>query len=242
MELIPAVDLRQGKCVRLYQGDYDKETVFSLDPAAMALKWQEQGAKRLHVVDLDGAAEGKLSNEPAIKEILRAVQLQVQIGGGIRQIETIYKLLSLGASRVILGTVAIEEPELVTEACHRFGEGIIISIDAKDGYVKTRGWRQDSALPATELVQKMADLGSRRFIYTDISRDGTLTGPNFQATAELVRQTDLPVIAAGGISTLAHLERLSQLGVEGAIIGRALYTGDIDLKVALETCTSVKGT
>lgn len=233
MEIIPALDLRQGKCVRLYQGDYDKETVFSHEPVAIALRWQAQGAKRLHLIDLDGAAEGRLCNEAAIKEILKAVTFQVQIGGGIRQLETIYKLLSLGASRVILGTAAIEDTELVTEACRRFGESIVIAIDAEDGYVKSHGWRKGSSTTAEELVNRMADLGARRFIYTDISRDGTLTEPNFDAIANLVAQTSLPIIASGGISNIAQLKRLAQSGVEGAIVGRALYTGDVDLKEAL---------
>jgi phosphoribosylformimino-5-aminoimidazole carboxamide ribotide isomerase len=232
MEIIPALDLRQGKCVRLYQGDYAKETVFSHEPVAIALRWQAQGAKRLHLIDLDGAAEGRLCNEPTIKEILKAVTLQVQIGGGIRQLETIYKLLSLGASRVILGTAAIEDRELVTEACRRFGESIVIAIDAEDGYVKSHGWRQGSTITAEELINRMADLGARRFIYTDISRDGTLTEPNFDAIANLVSETSLPIIASGGISNIAQLKRLAQTGVEGAIVGRALYTGDIDLEEA----------
>ena len=232
MEIIPALDLRQGKCVRLYQGDYGKETVFSHEPVAIALRWQAQGAKRLHLIDLDGAAEGKLCNEPTIKEILKAVTLQVQIGGGIRQLETIYKLLSLGASRVILGTAAIEDRELVTEACRRFGESIAIAIDAEDGYVKSHGWRKGSTITAEELINRMADLGARRFIYTDISRDGTLTEPNFDAIANLVAQSSLPIIASGGISNIAQLKRLAQIGVEGAIVGRALYTGDVDLEEA----------
>jgi len=232
MEIIPALDLRQGKCVRLYQGDYGKETVFSHEPVAVALRWQAQGAERLHLIDLDGAAEGKLCNEPTIKEILKAVTLQVQIGGGIRQLETIYKLLSLGTSRVILGTAAIEDRELVTEACRRFGENTVIAIDAEDGYVKSHGWRKGSTTTAEELINRMADLGARRFIYTDISRDGTLTEPNFDAIANLVSQTSLPIIASGGISTIAQLKRLAQIGVEGAIVGRALYTGDVDLKEA----------
>jgi phosphoribosylformimino-5-aminoimidazole carboxamide ribotide isomerase len=200
---------------------------------AIALRWQAQGAKRLHLIDLDGAAEGRLCNEAAIKEILKAVTFQVQIGGGIRQLETIYKLLILGASRVILGTAAIEDTELATEACRRFGESIVIAIDAEDGYVKSHGWRKGSSTTAEELVNRMADLGARRFIYTDISRDGTLTEPNFDAIAKLVAQTSLPIIASGGISNIAQLKRLAQSGVEGAIVGRALYTGDVDLKGAL---------
>ncbi len=232
MEIIPALDLRQGKCVRLYQGDYGKETVFSHEPVDVALRWQAQGAERLHLIDLDGAAQGRLCNEPTIKEILKAVTLQVQIGGGIRQLETIYKLLSLGTSRVILGTAAIEDRELVTEACRRFGESIVIAIDAEDGYVKSHGWRKGSTTTAEELINRMADLGARRFIYTDISRDGTLTEPNFDAVANLVSQTSLPIIASGGISNIAQLKRLAQIGVEGAIVGRALYTGDVDFREA----------
>lgn len=240
MEVIPALDLRQGRCVRLYQGDYDRETVFSQDPVATARRWQDQGAKRLHLIDLDGAAAGKLCNESIIKEILKAVELQVQIGGGIRQLETIYKLLSFGAARVILGTAAIADPELVTDACRRFGEGIVIAIDAQDGYVKSHGWRRGSTITAAALMKEMTDLGAKRFIYTDISRDGTLSEPNFDAIAELLSQTDLPIIASGGISSLSHLKRLSQLGVEGAIIGKALYTGDVDLKHAIEIWMSTK--
>ena len=233
MEIIPAIDLRNGKCVRLYQGDYSRETVFSEDPAAMAVHWQAQGATRLHLVDLDGAEKGKLGNTSAIEEIVRAVQLPIQLGGGIRKLETAERLLGLGIQRVILGTAAVEDPSLVEKACRRFGEGVIISIDARDGYVATRGWQQRTAITASELVERMAVLGARRFIYTDIVRDGTLTGPNYEAIAELLSKTSLPIIASGGISSLSHLERLAQLGVEGAIVGRALYAGSINLKEAL---------
>ncbi len=232
MEVIPALDLRQGRCVRLYQGDYDKETVFSDDPVAIALKWREAGAKRLHIVDLDGASEGRLCNEDIIEEILRASALYLQVGGGIRNMETVEHLFKLGVERVILGTAAIENPTLVAQACQRF-EGVIVSIDAQDGYVKTHGWRKDTGFTAIELLDTMTSLGVSRFIYTDISRDGTLTEPNFAAIAELLAHTKLPIIAAGGISSLGHLKRLAQIGVEGAIIGQALYTGDIDLREAI---------
>ena len=233
MEIIPPIDLRNGKCVRLYQGDYSRETVFSEDPAAMAVHWQAQGATRLHLVDLDRAETGKLGNTSAIEEIVRAVQLPIQLGGGIRKLETAERLLGLGIQRVILGTAAVEDPSLVEKACRRFGEGVIISIDARDGYVATRGWQQRTAITTSELVERMAVLGARRFIYTDIVRDGTLTGPNYEAIAELLSKTSLPIIASGGISSLSHLERLAQLGVEGAIVGRALYAGSINLKEAL---------
>lgn len=237
MEIIPAVDLRNGKCVRLYQGDYAQETVFSDEPAAMARRWQSEGARRLHLVDLDGAAEGEPRNLDAIDKILAAVDVPVQVGGGIRSLETIVQLLDLGASRAILGTAAIEDPSLVKEACRRFGEQIIVGIDARDGMVATRGWLQQSSVTAGELANRMVDLGARRFIYTDISRDGTLTGPNFEAVAELLTHIGVPVIAAGGISSIEHLTKLAGLGVEGAIVGRAIYTGDLKFKEAVRSIT-----
>jgi phosphoribosylformimino-5-aminoimidazole carboxamide ribotide isomerase len=237
LEIIPAVDLRNGKCVRLYQGDYAQETVFSDDPAAMALRWQSEGAKRLHLVDLDGAAKGEPRNLDAIVKILAAVEVPVQVGGGIRSQKTIAQLLDSGVSRAILGTAAIEDPDLVEKACRRFGEQIIVGIDARDGMVATRGWLKQSSMAAGELAKRMVDLGARRFIYTDISRDGTLTSPNFEAIAELCSQVEVPVIAAGGISLIEHLTKLAVLGVEGAIVGRAIYTGDLILKEAVRSFT-----
>jgi phosphoribosylformimino-5-aminoimidazole carboxamide ribotide isomerase len=233
MEIIPAIDLRNGKCVRLYQGDYEKETVFSDDPASVALRWQSEGAKRLHLVDLDGAAKGELCNLDAIEKIAAAVEIPVQVGGGVRSLETIEQLLKLGVGRAILGTVAVEDPDLAEEACQRFGEQIIIGIDARDGQAATRGWLQQSTVTAGELAARMVGLGARRFIYTDISRDGTLTSPNFEAVADFLSQVGVPVIAAGGISAVEHLTKLAALGAEGAIVGRAIYTGDINLKNAL---------
>lgn len=235
MEIIPAVDLRNRKCVRLYQGDYAQETVFSDDPAAMARRWQSEGARRLHLVDLDGAAEGEPRNLDAIEKIVAAVEVPVQVGGGIRSLETIVQLLDLGVNRAILGTAAIENPSLIEEACQRFGEQIIVGIDARDGMAATRGWLQQSDVTAGELANRMVELGARRFIYTDISRDGTLTGPNFEAVAGLLSQVSVPVIAAGGISSIGHLTRLAGLGVEGAIVGRAIYTGDLDFKEAMKS-------
>jgi phosphoribosylformimino-5-aminoimidazole carboxamide ribotide isomerase len=234
MEIIPAIDLRNGKCVRLYQGDYKKETVFSDDPVSVALRWQSEGATRLHLVDLDGAAKGELCNLNAIEEIVGAVDIPVQVGGGVRSLETIEQLLELGVGRAILGTVAVENPDLIEEACRRFGEQVVIGIDARDGWVATRGWLQQSTTTAGELAQKMAALGAKRFIYTDISRDGTLPSPNFEAIAELLSQVSVPVVAAGGISSVEHLARLSAIGVEGAIVGRAIYTGDVRLEEAVK--------
>jgi len=193
------------------------------------------GAPRLHIVDLDGAARGELCNSGIITQIASAVLVPTQLGGGIRRLETVEQLLKAGIERVILSTAAVEEPGLVKEACRNFSESIIVSIDAREGYVAIHGWRQETELKAVEFTKSMVQLGVKRFIYTDINRDGTLTEPNFTAIFELVNAVRLPIIAAGGISSLNHLKMLKQLGVEGAIIGKALYTGDINLKQALVT-------
>ena len=233
MEIIPAIDLKGGKCVRLYQGDYSKETIFSHDPVATALKWQEQGAQRLHLVDLDGAAAGEVRNTKAIEEIVKNTSLAVELGGGIRRSEVVEQLIKLGVKRVILGTVAVEQLELTKRIIKRFGEAIVVGIDARDSYVTTHGWMKISTMTVLELSSLMAAIGARRIIYTDVKRDGTLTEPNYEVTAELVKSLNIPVIASGGISAPDHIRKLAALGVEGAIIGRALYTGDIDLKEAL---------
>jgi phosphoribosylformimino-5-aminoimidazole carboxamide ribotide isomerase len=234
MEIIPAVDLRGGKCVRLYQGDYDRETVYSDDPVAMALRWQSEGAGRLHLVDLDGAAEGEPRNLDAIERVVAAVQIPVQVGGGIRSIQTIEQLAGVGVQRTILGTAAIEDPDLVGLACRRFGDQIVVGVDARDGKVATRGWLEQSSANAGELAAAMEARGVARFIYTDIGRDGTLTGPNLEAVADFVRSVHVPVIAAGGIGSVEDLVRLAEAGVEGAIVGRAIYTGDVSLRDALD--------
>jgi phosphoribosylformimino-5-aminoimidazole carboxamide ribotide isomerase len=199
----------------------------------VALRWQAMGAPRLHIVDLDGAVQGKLVNLDIIKDIAGSILIPTQLGGGIRQPGTIKQLLKAGIERVILGTAAVEDPNLVKEACQRFDEAIIVSIDTWEGRVATHGWRQETGLGTIEFARSMVKLGVRRFIYTDIKRDGTLTEPNFAAFAELLNAIKLPVIASGGISKLNHLRMLKQLGAEGAIIGKALYTGDINLKEAL---------
>lgn len=228
MEIIPAVDLRGGRCVRLYRGDYNKETVYSEDPVAMARNFEAQGARRLHVVDLDGAAGGKLCNSSAIEGIIRAVRIPVQVGGGVRRLETVEYLLGLGADRVILGTLAVEEPKLVAEACRKFGDHIIISLDAQEGYLRSHGWLKGTDLPVVQLALELESLGVRRFIYTDIARDGTLTEPNFKAIAELKARLHVPLIVAGGISQVEHLRKLAEMGLEGAILGRALYSGKLN--------------
>jgi phosphoribosylformimino-5-aminoimidazole carboxamide ribotide isomerase len=233
--------LRNGKCVRLYQGDYNQEVVFSDDPLDVALKWQSLGAPRLHIVDLDGAAAGEVRNLEIIKDIAGAMLIPVQLGGGIRNMESVKALLKSGLDRVILGTAAVENPALVTEACRSFRESIVVSIDARDGRVATRGWVKGTGQSALELARGMAQAGVRRFVYTDISRDGTLTEPNFVAIAELIDIIKLPVIAAGGIASLNHLRMLKKLGAEGAIIGKAMYTGDINLKQALTEIDRLDG-
>ncbi len=233
MEIIPAIDLKGGRCVRLYQGDYGRETVYSEDPVGMAGHWQSLGAPRLHLVDLDGAAKGEPCHLALIGRIAAAVKVPVQVGGGIRRIEVIRQLLDLGVQRVILGTAAAEDPELVGNACREFGQAIIVGVDARDGYVATRGWLQKTAVTASDMVCQMADLGVRRFICTDILRDGTLTQPNFAVISELVGNPRVALIASGGVASVEHITRLSRLGVEGVIVGKALYTGDVKLEEAL---------
>ncbi len=208
--------------------------MFSDNPVEVALEWQSRGAPRLHVVDLDGAATGELHNLDIIKEIASALLVPTQLGGGIRHLKTIEQLLKAGIDRVILSTAAVENPKLIEEACHKFSESIIVSIDAWEGRIAIHGWHQETELKAEEFAKSMIQLGVRRFIYTDIGRDGTLTEPNFTAISEMVNAIRRPVIAAGGVSSLNHLKMLKQLGVEGAIVGKALYTGDISLKQALE--------
>ncbi|MFC2034956.1 1-(5-phosphoribosyl)-5-[(5-phosphoribosylamino)methylideneamino]imidazole-4-carboxamide isomerase [Chloroflexota bacterium] len=235
MEIIPAVDLRGGNCVSLYQGNYDEETVFSGNPVELALEWQSLGASRLHIVDLDGAASGELSNLDIIKELASSILVPTQLGGGIRQLDNIKQMLEVGIERVILGTAAVENPRLVEEACRSFGESIIVGIDTREGWVAIHGWQKETRLRTVEFAKSMVQLGVKRFIHTDISRGSTLTEPNFTAITELVNTIKLPIIAAGGASSLNHLSMLKQLGVEATIIGKALYTGDINLKQALAT-------
>lgn len=207
--------------------------MFSEDPLETALRWQSMGASRLHMVDLDGAAAGEVCNIDIITQIASTLLIPTQLGGGIRDMETIKKLLKCGVERVILGTTAVENPQLVREACRSFGEAVIVGVDAQEGEVATHGWQEQTGRKTAEFVAEMIELGARRFIYTDISRDGTLTEPNFSATFELTERFRAPIIAAGGICRLTHLKMLARLGVEGAIIGKALYTGDINLKQAL---------
>ncbi len=238
MEIIPAIDIRGGRCVRLVQGDYDRETVFADDPAAMARRWRDAGAARLHVVDLDGAREGHPVNTASVERIVTAVGIPVQLGGGLRDVETVQRYLDGGVNRVVLGTAAVKDQALLVRALARFPGRIAVGVDARDGIVVTEGWRDASGVAASDLVGQLAELGVPRVIYTDTLRDGTLTGPNFAALAALlssagVTASNLRIIYSGGVSTVEHLRRLAATGVEGVIVGRALYTGDIDLAAAL---------
>ena len=234
MEVIPAVDIRGGKCVRFFQGDYDRETVFSDDPVEMAVRWDGLGARRLHVIDLDGAKLGEPANLDIIERIASSTDASVQVGGGIRNVDTARRVLSVGADRVLIGTAAVEDPEIAREACDQLGpESVIINVDARDGYVAVRGWTETSRVKAAELITNLTGVGALRFMYTDIARDGTLTEPNFAAVQALVPQAP-SLLVGGGISSLGHLKRLASLGVEGAIVGTAVYTGDIDLREAVK--------
>ena len=234
MILYPAIDLKAGACVRLVRGDMDQATVFNDDPAAQAKTFADAGCPWLHVVDLDGAFAGHGVNGDAIKGILAATDMSVQLGGGIRDLAAIESWLEAGITRVILGTVAVKDPDLVRSACRQFPGRIAVGIDARDGFVAVEGWAEASSLCAQDLVARFADAGVAAIIYTDIDRDGTLGGCNVEATAALAAQTEIPVIASGGIGTLDDLRRLSATGtIAGAISGRALYDGRIDLAAAL---------
>jgi len=233
MEIIPAIDIRGGKCVRLYQGDYGQQTTFADNPVEVALQWKSQGARWLHVVDLDGAAVGEPRNAAVVERIIDRSALLVELGGGIRKEEVAEELLHSGVSRIVLGTAAIEKPELVEKLNRRFGQAVVVGLDARDGKIAIHGWRKDTVFDVLDLAREMMRIGVKRFIYTDVRRDGTLTEPNFDAIGKLMDRLDVPVVASGGVARLEHLQRLGELGVEGAIIGKALYTGDINLREAI---------
>ena len=237
MHVIPAIDLLDGQCVRLHQGDYDQVTRFSADPVAQALDWQRQGAQRLHLVDLDGARRGEPVNDAVVRAITAALGIPVQLGGGVRTAERAEELLACGLDRVILGTVALEEPDLVRELARRHPGRIVVGIDARDGRVATRGWLEESTVEATALARRFEGSGVAALITTDIATDGTLTGPNLAFLRAMAEASTIPVIASGGIGCLddlLSLLALAPLGVEGVIVGRALYDGRVDLAEALQ--------
>ncbi|HEX5505978.1 MAG TPA: 1-(5-phosphoribosyl)-5-[(5-phosphoribosylamino)methylideneamino]imidazole-4-carboxamide isomerase [Thermomicrobiales bacterium] len=231
MIVIPAIDLRGGRCVRLLQGDFASETVYGDDPLALARRWQDAGAPYLHLVDLDGARAGRPVQAAIIGEIARALTIPVQAGGGLRALDDIAAALDGGLARVVLGTAALEDRALLAAALARWGaERIVVGLDARDGLVATHGWRATSTTRATDLARELAALGVRRVLYTDIARDGTLSAPNEAALRELAACADLAILASGGVAARAHLAALAAIpGVEGAIVGRALYTGDVAL-------------
>ena len=237
MQVIPAIDLLDGQCVRLHQGDYDQVTRFSDDPVAQALAWQDQGAERLHLVDLDGARSGLPVNDAVVSAIVQALSIPVQLGGGVRGLERAETLLATGLDRVILGTVALEQPELVRQLAARHPGRIVVGIDARDGLVATRGWIEESSVKAEELAASFEGSGVAALITTDIATDGTLAGPNLAFLRRMAEASSIPVIASGGIgdlSDLLSLLSLAPLGVEGVIVGRALYDGRVELREALQ--------
>jgi phosphoribosylformimino-5-aminoimidazole carboxamide ribotide isomerase len=240
--VIPAIDLRGGKCVRLTQGDYARETVFAGDPVDTARRWVAEGAERLHVVDLDGARDGVRANATAVASIIRSVSVPVQVGGGIRTVADAASLLSAGADRVMFGTAAIEDPAVVKDTVARYGaQRVIVSIDARDQVVGTRGWTKSSGELASDVALRLAEqAGVRRFMYTDISKDGTLSHPNFTAAASIIRKVGYPIVIGGGVATIEDLVELGRLGAEAAVTGLAIYTGALDLGRAIRQLKAAK--
>jgi phosphoribosylformimino-5-aminoimidazole carboxamide ribotide isomerase len=246
MLLIPAIDLKDGHCVRLLQGDMSASTTFGENPAAMARRWLDAGARRLHLVDLNGAFAGKPVNEGAVKAILREVdgEIPVQLGGGIRDLDTIERYLDDGISYIIIGTAAVKNPGFLKDACSAFGGHIIVGLDAKDGKVATDGWSKLTGHEVVDLAKKFEDWGVESIIYTDIGRDGMLSGINIDATVKLAQALTIPVIASGGLSNMADIEQLCAVegeGVEGVICGRAVYSGDLDFALAQQRADELNG-
>jgi phosphoribosylformimino-5-aminoimidazole carboxamide ribotide isomerase len=241
MIVIPAIDIKNGKCVRLLQGRMDAETVFSDDPAAMGSRWEAEGAELIHVVDLDGAVGKRPVNLETIRTIIDRIHVPVQVGGGIRDIETIKMYMNQGVSRVVIGTEAIKNPSLVKNACREFPGRVVVGIDAKGGMVAIEGWTQTTGVSAVDLARQFEDCGVAAINFTDIERDGMRTGPNLKETENLARSITIPVVASGGVSSIQDIINLAPLesaGVVGVITGRALYDGSLDLKAAIEILSS----
>jgi phosphoribosylformimino-5-aminoimidazole carboxamide ribotide isomerase len=238
MQVWPAIDLRGGNCVRLVQGDYGRETIFGKDPAHMARRWVSEGAKFLHLVDLDGARDGQSVNLAAIQAIALAVDVPCEVGGGIRDEATISRMLSLGLARLVIGTKALKEPDWFRAMCRKFPGQLVAGIDARDGRVAAEGWLETSDVPATELARTLAREPIAAIVYTDIARDGMLAGPNLAAMAEMRGAVEVPVVASGGVTTADDVRRLAEIGMAGCIIGRALYEGQLTLADALEAAVA----
>ncbi len=241
-EVIPAIDILGGRCVRLFQGDYDQETTYSEDPVATARQWQELGAPRIHVVDLDGAREGHPVNVEQVQAICAAVGIPVEVSGGLRSLEDIERTFERGAERVQLGSIAVSQPSVVAQAVQRFPQAVVVSIDARGGEVMTRGWLDSSGRKALDFAREMIILGVPRLMVTDIGRDGAMTGPNLDLYRDFVDELSVPVIASGGVASIDDLVRLAETGCEGAIVGKALYEGAFDLAEAIAATRSVRGT
>ena len=240
MLIIPAIDIKSGKCVRLFQGRMDKETVYSDDPVSVAKRWEDEGAEFLHIVDLDGAVSGVPKNKEIIESIIKSVKIPLEVGGGIRNIETIKEYFSIGAKKVVIGTVAWENPILISEVCKMFPERIIVGIDAKNGNVAVRGWEDVTETSASTLAKRFEGMGISGIIYTDISRDGTLSGPNIDSIKSFAKSISIPVIASGGVSDINDIKNIMKLkkhGVTGVIVGKALYSGAVNLREAIELCS-----
>ncbi len=236
MQIWPAIDLLGGKCVRLQQGDYNRETVFADDPVTMALKWRDAGTEFLHLVDLDGAKNGSQVNQECIRRIVAETGLVCQVGGGVRDEETILRLLELGLERVIVGTRALREPQWFADMANKYPQQLVLGIDARDGKVATDGWLETSTTSATQLARHIAGLTDNvpAIIYTDIARDGMLTGPNFKQLLEMQQATAIPVIASGGVATIEDIVQLKEMNTHGCIVGRALYEGRVELEEVLQ--------
>ena len=234
MEVIPAIDLKNGRCVRLFQGDFNQETVFSDDPLATALSWEEQGGHRMHVVDLDGAIQGRPAHLEVITSIASTLRIPVQVGGGIRDLRSAETWLDAGVDRIVIGTAAVRDPDMVQEICRKFGsERVVVSVDAKEGLVALQGWKEASTTTVFQLASQMAQIGVVRLLYTDIARDGALSGPDFITNERLVIETGLAIQASGGVASVEHIKDLVPTGVDGVIVGRAIYTGGVSLSEAV---------
>ncbi len=236
MRLYPAIDIIDGQCVRLSQGDYEKKTTYAKDPVSVAEKWQQQGAEFLHLVDLDGAKTGTMPNFELVKKIAKTLSIPVEIGGGIRDLDAVKKYLDAGVYRVILGTAALRQPELAERAVAQYGDRIVVGIDAKDNMVAVSGWEEVSGVSALDLAKRMERIGVSTVIYTDIATDGMLSGPNLSAMQTMTEHVTMHVVASGGVTTLSDLQNLKKTGVEGAIVGKALYTGNLSLPEAVAVC------
>jgi len=233
VEVIPAIDIRGGKCVRLEQGDYERETVFGDDPVKMAVRWAALGATRIHVVDLDGARDGSQANVEVVRRIVQTVDCAVQTGGGIRDVPTLEHTLASGVNRAVIGTAAVKDPQMLRDAVAAAGERLIVSVDAREGLVSLEGWTESTDISALALIDRLQSLGVQRVVYTDIMRDGVKGGPNLAMYERLTASTSIKVLAAGGISSVEDVRQLSEAGVEGAIIGRAIYKGELALAEAI---------